>query len=144
MLNKILLQEVIYRLEGNLQNMAIELHGRPMGVLAPGSTYGWPSARVKPIERVQICHFCKIVGRARAGLGQLSKKDVSVQRNRVASKHYRVQAQVLHLPSSSILWINTYLPTDPQLVSEYDDTELQSCLSEVETILTNTVYTDVI
>ena len=67
-----------------------------------------------------------------------------MKRNRVASKHYRVQAQVLNLPSTSVLWINTYFPTDPQLIGDYDDTELQACLSEVETILTNTVYSDVV
>ena len=83
-------------------------------------------------------------GRARAGLGQLCKKNIDVKRNRVASKHYRVQAQVLNLPSTSVLWINTYFPTDPQLIGDYDDTELQACLSEVETILTNTVYSDVV
>ena len=83
-------------------------------------------------------------GRAKAGLAQLSRKDIAVKRDRVASKHYRVQAQVLHLPSGSILWINTYFPTDPQLVGVYDDIELQACLAEVETILTSTAYSDVI
>ena len=83
-------------------------------------------------------------GRAKAGLGQLSKKSLAVKRDRVTSKHFRVQAQVLHLPSTTVLWINTYLPTDPRLVRNFDDTELQSCLSEVENIITNTVHNDII
>ena len=49
-------------------------------------------------------------GRAKAGLGQLCRKKLAVKRDRVTSKHYRVQAQVLHLPSTTVLWINTYLP----------------------------------
>ena len=83
-------------------------------------------------------------GRAKAGLGQLCKKDLTVKRDRVNSKHYRVQAQVLHLPTTSVLWLNTYLPTDPQTIRQYDDTELQSCLAEVENIITNTVHSDIV
>ena len=83
-------------------------------------------------------------GRAKAGLTQLSKKNIAVKRDRVASKHYRVQAQVLHLPTGSILWINTYFPTDPQLIGDYDDSELQACLTEVETILTGTACSGVV
>ena len=64
--------------------------------------------------------------------------------NRVASKHYRVQAQVLHLPTTSVLWINSYFPTDPQLMRDFDDTELQSCLSEVENIIINTNHDDIV
>ena len=62
----------------------------------------------------------------------------------MTSKHYRVQAQVLHLPTTSVLWLNTYLPTDPQTIRQYDDTELQSCLAEVENIITNTVHSDIV
>ena len=83
-------------------------------------------------------------GRAKAGLGQLCKKSLAIKRDRVTSNHFRVQAQVLHLPSSNVLWINSYLPTDPQLVRNYDDTELQRCLAEIENIITNTVFDDII
>ena len=83
-------------------------------------------------------------GRAKAGLGQLSRKTLAVKRDRVTSKNYRVQAQVLHLPSTTVLWINSYLPTDPQLIRDYDDTELQTCLNEVENIISNTNHDDVI
>ena len=83
-------------------------------------------------------------GRAKAGLAQCNKKSLAVKNKRVSSKHFRVQAQVLHLPTTSVLWINTYLPTDPQNIRQYDDTELQSCLSEVENIVTNTEHNDIV
>ena len=83
-------------------------------------------------------------GRAKAGLGQLCKKSLAIKRDRVTSKHYRVQAQVLHLPTTTVLWINTYLPTDPQLMRNFDDTQLQSCLAEVENIISNTVHDDIV
>ena len=54
-------------------------------------------------------------GRAKAGLAQLSSKKLAVKKERVTSKHYRVQSQVLHFPTTNVLWVNTYLPTDPQL-----------------------------
>ena len=83
-------------------------------------------------------------GRAKAGLAQLSKKNISVKKDRVVSRSFRIQAQVLNLPSSRLLWINTYLPTDPQKKVNYDDTELREVLGEVETILTSVNYNDVL
>ena len=82
-------------------------------------------------------------GRAKAGLGQLCSKSLAVKRDRVTSKNYRVQAQVLHLPTTTVLWINTYLPTDPQQ-RNFDDTELQNSLTEVDNIITNTVHDDIV
>ena len=82
-------------------------------------------------------------GRVRAGLAQLSRKSISVKKERVVSRSFRIQAQVLNLPSSRLLWINTYLPTDPQRAN-YDDTELCEVLEEVEKILTGVAYTDVL
>ena len=82
-------------------------------------------------------------GRARAGVAQLSRKSISVKKDRVVSRSFRIQAQVLNLSSSRLLWINTYLPTDPQR-AHYDDTELREVLGEFETILTDVAYTDVL
>ena len=67
-------------------------------------------------------------GRAKAGLAQLTRKGIQVKKDRVATQGHRVQAQILNLPSSRVLWLNTYLPPDPQLKGEYDD----SALREVE------------
>ena len=82
-------------------------------------------------------------GRAKAGVAQLSRKTISVKKDRVVSRSFRIQAQVLNLPSSRLLWINTYLPTDPQRMN-YDDSELMEVLGEVETILSTVTYTDVL
>ena len=43
-----------------------------------------------------------------------------------------------------MLWLNTYLPTDPQLKGEYDDSVLREILGEVEGILANSNYDDVV
>ena len=45
-------------------------------------------------------------GRAKAGLGQLCKKNLALKSHRVASNNFRVQAQVLQLPTTTIFWIN--------------------------------------
>ena len=83
-------------------------------------------------------------GRASGGLAQLTCKSIAVKKDRVATRNYRIQAQILNLQSGRILWINTYFPTDPQLRGEYDDTELQELLAELESILRNTNYTDLV
>ena len=43
-----------------------------------------------------------------------------------------------------MLWLNTYSPTDPQLIGQYDDHELQELLLEVEEILSSCSYDDVV
>ena len=72
-------------------------------------------------------------GRASGGLAQLSKKDIGVKKDRVTTHNYRVQAQILNLPSGRLLWLNTYFPTDPQIVREYDDHVLQEVLFAIFT-----------
>ena len=75
-------------------------------------------------------------GRGIGGLVQLSGKSPAVKRARVVSQSPRVQAQILNFPSCKILWINSYMPCDPQL-QQFDDTELIQTLSEVERIVNN-------
>ena len=83
-------------------------------------------------------------GRCRAGLAQLSNKSYSVKKERITTKGFRIQAQVLCMPNCRLLWMNTYMPTDPKRLTEYDDSDLQEVLLEVETILSCCNYTDVI
>ena len=78
-------------------------------------------------------------GRAKAGLAQLSLKAIEVKKDRVVTKSWRIQAQVLNFPTSRILWINTYLPTDPQTVN-FDESELIDVLNEVENIMDETHF----
>ena len=83
-------------------------------------------------------------GRSKAGMAQLSRKSYSVKKDSVKTHGYRIQAQVLNLPSGKLLWLNTYMPTDPQRITEYDDSVLREVLLEVETLLTSCTFTDVI
>ena len=53
---------------------------------------------------------------------------------RVESKSPRVQAQVVTFPNCKLVWINTYMPCDPQK-QQFDDTELLESLATVEGII---------
>ena len=77
-------------------------------------------------------------GRAKGGLAQLSSKKLKIKIVRIPTKLFRVQAQVIHFPSTRLLWINSYLPTDPQTI-QFDSDEL-----EAENIMDNTSYDDVV
>ena len=57
--------------------------------------------------------------------------------------NFRVQAQILHLQHVSLLWINSYFPTDPQ-TPNFDDTELLKLLHEVENIMDSQEFDHVI
>ena len=83
-------------------------------------------------------------GRASGGLAQLTTDDVGVKKERIKTQNFRLQAQILNLPGGRLLWLNTYFPTDPQLVGCYDDTELQAVLAELELILARDDYTDLV
>ena len=85
----------------------------------------------------------QMMGRAKAGLSQLSSKGYAVRKIRVTTTGYRVQAQVLDLPTTRVLWLNTYMPTDPQL-QQYDDNELQEVLEEIRDILSTAQYDDLV
>ena len=76
----------------------------------------------------------QLVGRAKGGLAQLRRKTCDVKVTRIATSSFRIQAQVLNLPTCKVLWLNTYLPVDPQLI-QYDDRELQDVLMEIRSII---------
>ena len=83
-------------------------------------------------------------GRASGGITQLSRKCYTVKKDRVKTQGYRVQAQVLNFPGTSLLWINAYLPTDPGLMAGWDETNLLDCLSEIEKVIRDTRHSDVL
>ena len=85
----------------------------------------------------------QMYGRAKAGLAQLIRRDCDVKMTRISSDCFRVQAQVLKLPNSRILWLNTYLPCDPQL-QQYDDSELQAVLKSVKDVINTAEFDDII
>ena len=82
-------------------------------------------------------------GRAKGGLAQLASKKINIKKERIKTKSWRLQAQILHIGDQKLMWINCYCPTDPQTV-HYDNVELQTILLEVESILDSNLYDDCI
>ena len=82
-------------------------------------------------------------GRPKAGLAQLSKKNLDIKKDRVKSSSFRIQAQILNFLTSKLLWINLYLPTDPQ-TQVFDESELLEVLQELTNIIRVTEFTDIL
>ena len=72
-------------------------------------SFGDFSCYVKPGYRAPE----QLTGRVKAGLAQMCSMKYNVKKYRVNTHGFRVQAQVLELLNSKMLWLNTYLPTDP-------------------------------
>ena len=51
-------------------------------------------------------------GRPKGGLAQLIDKRFKMIKNKISVNNSRVQAQILQLPTTHLLWINAYFPTD--------------------------------
>ena len=96
-------------------------------------SYVLPAARAENQDR----------GRPSGGLAQFRKKSLNIKSELVKTSNMRVQAQIIVFPASRIMWINTYLPNDPQ-TQEFDDNELLSVLTEIENILDNHEFDDCI
>ena len=82
-------------------------------------------------------------GRPMGGLAQLSKSDLDVKKTRIKCDNFRVQAQVLSFAKLKLLWINAYMPTDPQLIN-YDEIELLTILHEIENIIETTEFDEIV
>ena len=82
-------------------------------------------------------------GRPKAGLAQLSRKDLDIRKDRIVTKSFRLQAQILNFSSTRLLWLNSYLPTDPQN-GTFDDSELLEVLAEVESIMDKAQFDDIL
>ena len=82
-------------------------------------------------------------GRAKGGLAQLSSKQLDIKKERIPTKHWRNQAQILHLNDYKIIWLNCYFPTDPQVL-QHDDQELLEVLEDIENILDKNLFDDCI
>ena len=79
--------------------------------------------------------------RAKGGLAQLASKELDVKKEKISSKSWRIQAEVLHMNTYKLIWFNCYFPTDPQTL-QYDDSELVQVLNEIENILDNNEFDD--
>ena len=82
-------------------------------------------------------------GRAKGGLAMLSNKTKNVKKTRIKTESFRIQAQVLVLPKTRLLWINTYMPVDPKTIM-YDKEDLVNVLMEVEKVMDTADYDDVV
>ena len=82
-------------------------------------------------------------GRPKGGLAQLNSTRFQTKVKRISTSSPRLQAQILEFPNISLLWINTYFPTDPQ-TQMFDDTELRDVLRELEEILDTAMYDHVL
>ena len=80
-------------------------------------------------------------GRAKGGLAELSAKHLDVKKERIKTKSWRIQNQILHIENYRVMWINWYFPTDPQTI-QYNKAELSLVLAEVENILDSSSYDD--
>ena len=82
-------------------------------------------------------------GRPKGGIAQLRNKNMDIKVDRIETKNFRIQAQILHFQTTRLLWINTYFPTDPGSV-KFDDNELLELLIEIEDIMDRSHFDDVL
>ena len=92
---------------------------------------------------LDIVNFIRIKDDLKGGLLHLSNKSLKVKRNIIKTENFRLQAQTIDFPATRILWINAYFPCDPQLAN-FDSTELVTLLTELELIMDNNHFDDVI
>ena len=74
------------------------------------------------------------IGKTNRRLAQLQSSKLQLKTKRITSNNPRIQAQVLQFPNISLLWVNTYFPTDPQ-TNLFKDNELREVLRDMETIM---------
>ena len=82
-------------------------------------------------------------GRPRGGLAQFCIKNKNLKKEPIVVKSWRLQAKVIHIENYRLLWINSYMPVDPQ-TQTLDETEIRATLDEVESIIENAKFHDLI
>ena len=97
------------------------------------------SSYIVPATRSQN----QVSGRPKGGLAQLHSENLQVSVKRVPTSNPRLQAQLLEFSNISLLWMNTYFPTDPQ-TQQFDDTELRTVLRDIENIMDTTSFDHVL
>ena len=82
-------------------------------------------------------------GRPKGGIAQMYDKTLNLKVDRIVTKNFRIQAQILNFERSKLLWLNTYFPTDPggDLVEEG---ELSELLNAIETIMDTVDFDDIL
>ena len=82
-------------------------------------------------------------GRPKGGIVQFRDKTIDMRVDRISTKSFRIQAQVLHFPTTRLLWVNCYFPTDPG-GENFDEEELLGVLKEIETLMDTVDFDDVL
>ena len=82
-------------------------------------------------------------GRPKGGLAQLVSDKLDLKIKHVKEESFRIQGKVIEFPATKLLWLNVYFPTDP-LTIEFEETELMEVLSDIEKIMNNEDYDDII
>ena len=77
------------------------------------------------------------------GLAQLVRRKMNIKIKNLIIENFRIQAQIIEFPCSKLLWLNVYFPTDPLTVN-FDDSELQETLRDIEKVMDESEYDDVI
>ena len=97
------------------------------------------NCHVTPAVRENVSH----AGRPKGGLCQFVLKESKFKKEPIPCLNWRIQAQILHLNDYKLLWINVYMPTDPQTM-ELNENELISTLNEIERIVSISSFHDVL
>ena len=58
---------------------------------------------------------------------------MDIKVDRITTKNFRIQAQLMNFPTSRLLWMNTYFPTDPG-GNNFDEAGLMEVLNEIEEV----------
>ena len=82
-------------------------------------------------------------GRPKGGLCQFVSKNSEFKKEPVPCQNWRIQSQILHHNQYKLLWINVYLPTDPQ-TQQLNEYELVSTISDIENIINKSKFSDIV
>ena len=83
-------------------------------------------------------------GRGKGGLSMIWPKSIDKFVTRIPIKSTnRVQACLLKFPSTTIIWLNTYFPTDPQL-ARFDDTEVSETFAAIKSVINGNAHDQII
>ena len=82
-------------------------------------------------------------GRPKGGIAQMYDKSLNLKVDRIVTKNFRIQAQILNFETSKLLWLNTYFPTDPG-GEIFEMEELSELLSAIETVMDTVDFDDIL
>ena len=82
-------------------------------------------------------------GRPKGGLAQLINRTFDIKVTTINCDNFRLQAQIISFPNTTLLWMNVYFPTDSQNLNS-DTTELVTTLKVIENVMDNNTFDDIL